>query len=341
MYQFTPEYEALFGAAAADAYAPTGGKLYKTKTIKSGRVLEAETCQVLGWADRQRAKAAMQSEKHREDVERINERNSWKRMRRLAEANFTGADLWLTLTYPDVTRAVSIERAQKDLTNYIARIKRWREKRGMEPIKYIYVIEGSEDESLKIHHHIIMSGMDRDAAEALWRKGRTKCEYLQPDDKGLEQVTRYMLKQPRARGIDGRLKKQKRWNSSRNLTQPVETESKSRISRRQAERIALTMDTDPSAAREIYERAYPGYRFVQLEVRWSTVVPGPYLYAQMIKDERSGRNGTEKGVAVLGVRGARGGMSCDVQGIHGVQGGGGRKARPAARRSGGKGSNHP
>lgn len=341
MYQFTPEYETLFGAAAADAYAPTGGKLYKTKTIKSGRVLEAETCQVLGWADRQRAKAAIQNEKHREDVERINERNSWKRMRRLAEANFTVADLWLTLTYPDGTRAVSIERAQKDIVNYIACVKRWRTKRGMEPIKYIYVIEGSEDESVKIHHHIIMSGMDRDAAEALWRKGRTKCEYLQPDDKGLEQVTRYMLKQPRARGVDGRLKKQKRWNSSRNLTQPVETESKSRISRRQAERIALTMDTDPSAAREIYERAYPGYRFVQLEVRWSTVVPGPYLYAQMIKQERDGRDGGKKGFAVLGVRGAGGRMPCDVQGVCGVSEGSGRKTRTEASRDSRKRSSYP
>lgn len=319
MLQFTPEYEALFAEQEAGAYALSGGKPYMTKTIKSGRILEAETYQVLAWADRRRAKEAAKSEKHAADVERINERNSWKRMRRLAETNFTSVDLWITLTYPDGVRAVSIEQARRDVQNYLQRVRRWRKRHGMSAIKYIYVIEGSEEAETKLHHHVIMSGMDRDAAEELWRErhagGRTKCERLQPDDSGLEQVTRYMLKQPRERGRDGRLKKQKRWNASRNLKTPVETVSLRKISRRKAERIATTLGTDPGAAREVYERAYPGYRFVKLEVRWSAVVPGPYLYAQMIKDDRGKENG---GGAVLGMCGAGGGMSRELHEIQGI-----------------------
>ena len=37
-------------------------------------------------------------------------------------------------------------------------------------MKYAYVIEfgGKDGRRKRVHHHVIMSGMDRDKAEALW-----------------------------------------------------------------------------------------------------------------------------------------------------------------------------
>lgn len=331
MYQFTPEYEALFEASARDMFAPVGGKPYITRTIKSGAILEAETHQMMGWQERRRLSEAVNTEKHREAVRKQNEKNSEKRMRRLMECNFGPEDLRMDATYAERERPVSIEQARRDVQNFFDRVRTWRKKHELSELKYIYVIEGSVDGGTHIHHHIIMSGMDRDAAEMLWKKkngGRTRCDHLQPDDEGFGALAHYLCKQPRVRGESGALKKEKRWNGSRNLKKPVETESLSRISRRKAERIATTLGTDPGAAREVYERAYPGYRFIKLEVRWSAVVPGPYLYAQMIKDDRRQKDGS----TMLGMRGTDVGMPRELRKIRDIPRGGGQDATKAQRR---------
>ena len=83
------------------------------------------------------------------------------------------------------------------MQNYLRRIKAYRKKMSLGEPKYIYVIEGSEESTKKrIHHHLIMSEMNRDEAEKIWGKGRANAMKLQPDEFGLEGLARYIAKDP-------------------------------------------------------------------------------------------------------------------------------------------------
>jgi hypothetical protein len=69
------------------------------------------------------------------------------------------------------------------------------------------------------------------------------------------------------------------WGHSTNLKTPVPTVADRKISKRQAERIAV----DENAAPEIFERACTGYTFRSIEVKRSEWVAGVYIYVQMYK----------------------------------------------------------
>ena len=91
---------------------------------------------------------------------------------RLVNANFKQGDLYITLTYKKAT-LVNEDRAKKDIDNYIKKLKRWFKKnRPNEEFKYIHVIDFVDDpkksKRTRIHHHLIVSEMDRDVAEEKW-----------------------------------------------------------------------------------------------------------------------------------------------------------------------------
>lgn len=145
----------------------------------------------------------------------LNDKNAKKKLIRKINANFTKADIWVTLTYKN--GVPDEEQARKDIRNYLRRVREWRRKRGMTELKYVYVIEygGKDGRRKRVHHHVVMSGMDRSAAEELWNgKGWANAKKLQPDEYGLEALARYVTKE--ANGG-------KRWCASRNLSEPKET----------------------------------------------------------------------------------------------------------------------
>ena len=99
--------------------------------------------------------------------------------------------------------------------------------------KYVYVIEWEDDgETKRVHHHVIMSGMDRETAETIWGAGRTNAARLQPDDAGLEALARYITKGT------GHAKHSKRWGASKGLKKPKITTADKKISKRQMARMA-------------------------------------------------------------------------------------------------------
>lgn len=269
--------EALF--TQSDIPDQSGVAGYTTKTIKSGRILEAESY------PRYTRRMGLSTRKPKpEAVEMVNERNSWKRMRRMVEANFTDGDYWVTLTYA-VGQSVTRDQAMRDIRNYIARVQRRRAKLGLQKTRYLYVIEWGETKG-RIHHHIIMQRMEYDTVHALWGMGRTDVKALQADEKrGYEECTRYMCKQARTKGEDGTRRKQKKWVASKGMKQPDETTNRTKLSRRAVQKIAVMMRENGEEARKIYEKAYPGYKFVGVEVRISEYVPGAYIYATMYKEE--------------------------------------------------------
>jgi hypothetical protein len=284
MQEYTAEkYAELFDTMGVLSHA--GVAAYRTKTIKAGRMLEAECFPIFaGRADVMR----LQEKKRRvppEVMKRANERNSMKKMQRLAHANFGEGDFWVTVTYAQ-GESVTREQAMKDMRNYIARIQRARKRAGLEQTKYIYVVEWGETTG-RIHCHIIMERMDWDTVHGLWKHGRTEVQKLQEDEKqGLAECVKYMLKKttPNPQGIR---RKEKAWVASKGMKQPEETRSDRKVSRRKVEKIAKAMVGDMSEARAIFEKAYPGYKLAGVNVKLCEWATGAYIYATMYKEERN------------------------------------------------------
>lgn len=183
---------------------------YRARTIKAGDILEVEIFPI--WNTQNEVRKAKKAAT-KEAQQNLNDRNAKKKLIRKINANFTGEDLCITLTYkagfvPDE------EQARRDIRNYLRRVRQWRRKNGLPELKYVYVIEygGGDGRRKRVHHHVIMSGMDRDVAEALWQgRGWANTRRLQPDDYGLEALARYMTKEPNGG---------KRWAASKNLVDP-------------------------------------------------------------------------------------------------------------------------
>ena len=242
---------------------------YRVKTIKSGDMLEVEAYPLWLTARGGRGK---KNNKSRKAQCNLNDKNAVKHVIRLVNTNFTKEDMWATLTYSNGRLPADTEQAKKDMQNYIRRIKRYIKKYKLPELKYVYVTEYEDDEKKgkkRVHHHIIMNFSDRDVAEELWNGGgRTQTRRLQPNEFGLEGLTRYITKDK---------KSTKRYTPSRNLKKPKITIADSKMTRRSAEKIA----TEEVSAYEIFEKMYKGYQFNDIQVKYSQFVSGAYLYVRM------------------------------------------------------------
>ena len=288
------EYEALFDVAPgksgslleggwdANGYwrdIPTeirvGRMGYRTRTIKAGPRLEVEIFPIFGREDTGRARAAKQNITP-EAVQRLNEERSKRRLVQLADANFTEQDIHLTLTY---RQAPKYDQAQKDVKNFLRTVKRKREQRGMTPLKYIYTIEGDEDGTReRIHVHMLMSGViSREELEEIWARGYANADRLQPNENGLEAIARYITKQQKNR---------RKWCRSRNLKQPQQRTSDSKVSNARVKRLAMDF---PNEAKGIMEKLYPGYSHVKTTLRYSDAVDGAYIRCVMRRQPGRGR----------------------------------------------------
>ncbi|EQB20082.1 hypothetical protein UNSWDHB_2668 [Dehalobacter sp. UNSWDHB] len=240
---------------------------YRAKTIKSGDVLEVEVFPI--WATQTEVKKA-HSGSTRQAQRNLNEKNAKKRIIRKINANFAENDLAVTLTYKNFVP--DQEQARRDIQNYLRRVRAYRRKNGLPELKYVYVIEFTGDQGRtkkRVHHHVIMSGMDRDIAEGLWGSGWVNTKRLQPDEYGLEAITRYMVKEPNGG---------KRWCASRNLKEPQETKADTKISKRRVQEMATDFDNAPAA---IFGKLFPDYEFNDCDVRHSDFVAGAYIYARL------------------------------------------------------------
>jgi hypothetical protein len=250
---------------------------YRTRTITAGDYREIEIYPLYRTPKKRReAKRAVTRDAQR----KLNARNSAKRVQRLLLTNFVPfVDLFLTLTYSGAI-APTMEQARRDIRNYIKAVKRWRAKNGLPPIKYLYVIQfEDEGREVRVHHHIVMSAMDRDVAEALWNRGRAKSDRLKPDDKGLAELAAYITRSKRGN---------KRWCASRNLKEPTVTVADHKFTHRRAELMAADCRI---AAAAIFESAYPGYQFTDCAAYSGGMFPGAYIYARMQKREKQRRKG--------------------------------------------------
>lgn len=240
----------------------------REKRIISGKYLEVEHFPVTAHGHRHDRRRKLS----RIEQQNLNEKNATKKLIRLVNTNFIKGDICIHFTYCDDERPETEKEVLKDVQNYFRRVKDYRKKNGLPQIKYIYVIE---NEGGKFHIHGIMSAMDRDIAEQLWKHGDSnKADIFKPNiQNGGEAFARYISKKPMGA---------KRWNCSTNLKQPEVKTKDDTHTRSEMARIARERVDD----REYWERKYKGYRFVSATPTYNEFNGWWYIYVRMYRDER-------------------------------------------------------
>lgn len=247
---------------------------YARKRIDSGSIREVEYYPVNRRGSilprERKAKTKEAKRKH-------NLKNAQKKLIRLINCNFDKTSWIVDLTYRDGSLPGELG-ARRDMRNFVDRLRR----RCKGILKYIYVIEWSDEEThrIRVHQHLIIGDVlgtrnideVRDMLNEVWGRGRVKVEPATPDEYGLTAWARYIAKDPKGGH---------RWSASKNLRRPKETTSVSEISPRRAEKLAR----DYELAKEYLEKKNPGYEI--LDIEWSTneFIAGVYLRGIMRKRE--------------------------------------------------------
>ena len=203
-----------------------------------------------------------------EEMEKANQRQRQRKARLLLMNNFRADDYFVTLTYRAEERPESMKECRRQLTNFLARLKREYIKRGSE-LKWIRNIEvGSRG---AWHIHMVVNRIpDTDLLIAKhWRHGRPK-SVLMYEDGGFRKLAEYMTKTGGGMTEGG-----ESYSHSRNLIMPKERKRRVRgdITRKdggfRAIRIpkGYTLDTG-----SVYEgiNVYTGYPY-----RYYTLLKGP------------------------------------------------------------------
>lgn len=282
----------------------SGVLLYRTKTIRSGDMLECICYPIVTASNRIRAKRAkISSERQR----RVNFEACRRKLVRKAQCNFGSGSIFVTLTYEEQPGE---ESACRNLDRYLARM-RYRAKKNGTQLKYIAVTEISE--SGRVHHHLLIEGLSRAEAESGWRNGYANARQFQERGEGFTGLVYYMTKKQSTFAIgtqraaersfaDGRAQDDngegltgtgediasevenvfhKRVRCSKGLIEPRESVADHKISKSKMERIAFEAEEN---AIGILQKIYPGYECHERpRVRRSEWLPGAFMRAVMWK----------------------------------------------------------
>ena len=248
--------------------------LYREHRFICGDYMEVEHYPVF---EVKRAGRAPKRKPSSETQKRHNDIAAKRKIIRLAHANFTPDDIRFDLTYNEGNYPESAEAAQKQMQNFLRRLRRYRRRNDLPELKYIGVTEVGKTNK-RFHHHILLNCGDmkpRDLAD-LWGRGYTKIAPLQFNDTGIVDLAKYMIKDP----ILG-----KRWLASRNIKPPKETVRDGRISAKKIREFAISAADN----REALEKLYKGYRLSEITPYHNDVNGAFYVSIFMRKDERRKR----------------------------------------------------
>lgn len=196
--------------------------------------------------------------------EKMNDKNSRRKLIQILETNFGEGDIFLTTTYKPKYIPKSYDDAQRESRNFIRRIRDKMKALGIkEELKYVVITSMREgkgnDEPVRYHHHYIIScGLDRDTIENLWRRKKNKGEKIgdsigyanskriQEDiNTGILGLANYLAKHTSYK---------RKWSCSQNLERPFERTNDHKYSRKRLIQYAL----DPYDI-ERWEKIYPGW----------------------------------------------------------------------------------
>ena len=140
------------------------------KRIQAGRLVREVlwTPAFPGDNDKARAEKSKCSSQARR---KINDRCAWQKLKTLLAANFTGADLVLTLTYDDAHLPPTRDQARRRLRQFFAALRERRRETG-QPLRYVYCTENRHGDG-RMHHHVVLNGTGEDFAllRRLWAYG--------------------------------------------------------------------------------------------------------------------------------------------------------------------------
>lgn len=203
---------------------------------------------------------------------KLNEKKSKRYLTRLVHLNFQPGDLYVDLTFDNDTLPNSREGVQKEVRNYINRLKRWRKKNGLPELKYVYVISDVDQDGnpARYHAHMIINKMNRDVAEEKWGKGYANADRLQFNEAGITGKVLYIARQGKG---------EKTWSSSTNLKKPQPKVSDRKIKLKHIERMIRNPED-----RDFFEKLYPGWTFTDCAIEDSQDrVNGNGVYIRMRK----------------------------------------------------------
>ena len=254
--------------------------LYREKKHFCGEYLEVDIFPVF---ERQRGRSKKRKPTS-ETMKKLNQRNAERKLIRLLNTNFTKEDIRFDLTYDSDHCPDSPEGAQREMQNFLRRVKRYRAKNGLPELKYIAVTEvGSKGG--RVHHHIVMSGgISINTLAEIWGRGYTTAKPLQFDEQGLAGIAVYLLKAEPVLS--------KRWSASRNLEQPKVSERDGRLPKY---KVKEWHDSGYDNRSEI-EKAYEGYSLSEVKPYYNEINGGYYLTVLMYKKpapKRSRKRGKE------------------------------------------------
>lgn len=272
---------------------------YREKIYRCGDYLEADIFPAFAKANgRRKAKykptSAMQA--------RLNQRNAERELTRILNANFTSNDISLTLTYDDKYLPETFEDAERDVKNFLRRVKRLRKRLGLNELVYV-IIPGAG----RFHFHIPMSGgVDDKTLQRLWPYGYANAIHFEFNENGIEGHARYIAKQFEEDNYGGedllslldidevtgevmgevpqmRRKNKKRYTCSKNIVRPEPEKRDGHISAARVEELA-TVD---SGSRAVFEKMYPGYCFADCKPYYNAENGGYYLQVKMYRSDAS------------------------------------------------------
>ena len=284
----------------------------REKNTRSGRLLEVDYYMVDRAGRRipkhipkPKSKAELAAQEEYEKKRRI------KKAVRYVNANFDEGDYFMALTYDSKHAPLRFKRAEMDVQNYIARVKRHRAKELKKaerqlrklprndaalkelrnallrkrrelrkPLKWWLSFEkvtyqtGRNKGKPNFHAHLIISGgLSPWQMEKIWGKGiKTSAESFKPEMWGPESAARYMAKDPEGR---------RTIRHSRNLRAPAQHIRDGAFTRANLEKLCKERVDD----RAYWERKFKGYRLLQTAPRYNQYNGQWYMSVVMWKTD--------------------------------------------------------
>lgn len=187
----------------------------RKKTIIAGRLRKTVIYTAPEPQDSPRTRAA-KSRATSAAQKAMNDKTARGRLELLLACNFTGKDLFLTLTYRDGDLPATRKEAVRNVRRFLAELRKSRRLRGLR-LKYIYTTEDKHGDG-RFHHHIMLTATGRDIEEirSLWPYG----DVIDIEPVGCreyDQWAAYMTKE----SVEGRPVGAQMWTCSKGLARPV------------------------------------------------------------------------------------------------------------------------
>jgi len=280
-------YEAIYNSDAQpenlDAVMHQSVKGYRNKAQFCGDILENDICAT--WNAKGQASEAKKGlrEQSPETIENRNNHNAERRITQLLNTNFKTDDLAMYLSFR--VEPESWEQAHRAIEWYVKALRKLYKAHEQE-LMYLYIYECADRDGTPIrqHFHIFVNDCNfRNDAENIWRRkfGKANGTRLEQDEYGLTGFACYVVKAPRG------VKRLRRWAGSQTQKEPdVSRSTRLPSGQRITKKLMADMLSGKKDIKEVFERAYRGFAFVDARTKYSQYASGVYLYVRMRKIKR-------------------------------------------------------